>query len=49
MSISVNVCMSKLMRSSIEVGMQMYAMFANCQTLNGPEYIGKDCKPFAKQ
>ena len=29
----VNVCISKIMHTSIKVGVQMYVMYTNCQTL----------------
>ena len=33
MSIPVNVCMSKIMRMPIKVGVRIYATYANCPTL----------------
>ena len=33
MSVHVNVCMSKIMRALIKVGVHMYAMYCNCRSL----------------
>ena len=35
MGVWVNVHMSKIMRTPIKLGVSMYAMYANCRTLDG--------------
>ena len=35
MAVLVNICMSKIMCTSIKVFVRSYATYANCQTLRG--------------